>query len=209
MPIGASDSSTGLIWENLELADRYGDRPVFCGVGPSAVLHLLDLVHTVVKLGEMACVDLQTFIFDGSARKSLRYARTRETRAGLVFDILPKGKVLPNMEELKSISDQWLASPTCREKSFSPGRFVTDYLAEFDIAVMRRQDHIIAFATLWKGGNQELSPDLMHCATGQRPVPMEVFMTEMILHAQAGGFRWFNLGGAPLTAFANLPLAPL
>ncbi len=208
-PIGANDASAGLIWEYLELADRYGVRPVFYGVGPNAVLHLLDLGHTIVKFGEMARVDLHTFSLDGSARKSLRYARTRAAREGLIFDILPKGGLLPHMGELKSISDQWLASRTGREKSFSLGRFDIDYLAEFDIAVMRHQDRIVAFANLWNGGNQELSPDLMRYVTGQSPVLMEAFMTEIILHAQANGFRWFNLGGAPLSGLANHPLAPL
>jgi phosphatidylglycerol lysyltransferase len=38
---------------------------------------------------------------------------------------------------------------------------------------------------------------------------MDFLFTELLLHAQAQGYRWFNLGMAPLAGFDPHRLAPL
>ena len=40
------------------------------------------------------------------------------------------------------------------EKAFSLGAFYRDYVARLPVAVVRQDDRIVAFATLWLGGNQ-------------------------------------------------------
>jgi phosphatidylglycerol lysyltransferase len=181
---------------------------VFYGIDSTQMVQLLDFGHAILKTGEVARVDLTTFTLEGPARKDLRYARSRAIRDGLRFDILARTDVPAHIGRLRAVSDAWLATRSGAEKGFSLGRFDAGYLAEFDLAVMWHDDKIVAFANLWRGADcHEISIDLMRHLPGQTPVLMDAMMTETILAAQAMGYHWFNLGGAPLSGLRNHPLA--
>jgi phosphatidylglycerol lysyltransferase len=208
-PVGAAAAGERLIWDFMVKTDRAGGRAVFYGIPADRIVSFLDLGQAIVKTGEVARVDLTGFSLDGPARKDLRYATGRAKRDGLTFEVLAKAKVPAELEALRDVSDAWLAARKGSEKGFSLGRFDPDYLAEFDLAVMRRDGRIVAFANLWRGAGTEMAIDLMRHLPGQSPVLMDALMTETMLYAQAQGCRWFSLGGAPLSGLADHPLAPL
>ncbi|MHC0053994.1 phosphatidylglycerol lysyltransferase domain-containing protein [Actibacterium sp. D379-3] len=209
-PVGATEAGTALIWDLAERADRVGGRPVFYGVSAARMTQLLDLGHAILKTGELARIDLAAFSLEGSQRKDLRYARSRATRDGLVFGILPRAEVPANIDALRTVSDTWMDSRKGNEKSFSLGRFDPGYLAEFDLAVLRHEGRIVAFANLWRGAHdEEIAIDLMRYLPGISPVMMDALMTETILYGQSQGYRWFNLGAAQLSGLSRHPLAPV
>lgn len=209
-PVGAPDAGRALIVAFAAAAHRAGASAVFSSLPPALLEPVLDLGHVIVKMGEMAHVDLTRFSLDGSARKDLRYARSRAIRDGLSFAILPAAEVPVHMPRLRAISDRWLATKKGGEKGFALGYFDPGYLARFDLAVMRAEGDIVAFANLWRGaGRAEMACDLMRHLPGQSGALMEAFFTEMILHAQAEGYRRFLLGGAPMSGMPDHPLAPL
>ncbi len=208
-PVGAPAACTGLVWRFIDRVDHAGGRPVFAAISNDRLPYLLDLGHAIMKMGEVARVELAAFSLEGPGRKDLRYARGRVQRDGLRFAVVPAAGTPPIMAELRAVSDAWLATRKGREKGFSLGSFDDDYLANFDIAVMRRDDRIVAFANLMRGGRAEMSIDLMRHLPGQSPVLMDGFMTEIILHAQQEGYGWFSLGGAPLSGLPDHPRAPL
>ena len=207
-PFGAAPACEALIWQLAERADQAGCKPVFYGINAAQMTPLLDLGHAILKTGEVARVDLTIFTLDGPTRKDLRYARGRAQRDGLTFRIMPRAEVPAHIDDLRAVSDAWLDSRRGGEKGFSLGRFDPAYLAEFDHAVMCQDGRIVAFANLWQGADRyEISIDLMRHLPDQTPVLMDAMMTEAILAAQAMGFHWFNLGGAPLSGLRNHPLA--
>ena len=106
---------------------------------------------------QSARVDLAGFSLDGPARKDLRYARSRAARDGLAFSLLPRAEVPAHLDELRAVSDAWLATKKGREKGFALGYFDADYLRLFDMAVMRREGRIVAF-----GGPRALSRNDIH-----------------------------------------------
>jgi phosphatidylglycerol lysyltransferase len=208
-PVGNPAAATRLVWQFADLADRAGARPVFCAISGDRIGQLLDLGHVIAKMGEIARVDLAAFTLDGPRRKDLRYARARAVRDGLSFAVLPKAEVPGHMDELRAISDAWLATRKGREKGFALGYFDPAYLAEFGLAVMRHDGRIVAFANIWRGaGKAEMAVDLMRHAAGESPVMMEAFFVELFLYAQAEGYRWFLLGGAPMSGMPVHRMAP-
>ncbi|MFZ5709055.1 MAG: phosphatidylglycerol lysyltransferase domain-containing protein [Pseudomonadota bacterium] len=208
-PVGDEAESQRLIWAFLEAADRAAGRPVFAAVPRERIGMLLDLGHAIVKMGEAARVDLKAFSLEGPQRKDLRYARSRAARDGLEFSILPASRVPGAIDRLRMVSDAWLETRKGREKGFALGFFDPDYLAQFDLAVMRREGRIVAFANLFRGAKEEMSVDLMRHLPGQSPVLMDALMTEILLYARAEGYAWFSLGAAPLSGLADHRLAPL
>lgn len=209
-PVGRPAAAEALVWRFVEKADRAGGRAAFYNVGPEAVPQLLDLGQSIVKIGEAAVVDLAGFSLDGPERKALRYARSRASRDGLGFAILPAGQVGAELAALKEVSDAWLATRQGREKGFSIGAFDAAYLSRFDIATYRHEGRIVAFANLLRGGGKaEMALDLMRFLPGQSPVLMEAFLTDCLIAARAEGYARFNLGGAPLSGLSAHRLAPV
>lgn len=209
-PVGRAQAGRELIAHFAEAADLAGANAVFSSLPVAFLDPVLDLGHVVVKMGEMARVDLTRFTLEGPARKDLRYARARAIREGLEFAILPAAEVASHMADLAAISDAWLVGKRGREKGFALGYFDPAYLARFDMAIMRRAGRIVAFANLWRGAERaEMACDLMRHLPGQPGVLMQAFFTEMILQAQAEGYRHFLLGGAPMSGLPQHRRAPL
>lgn len=207
-PVGDAEAAKGLIWQFAERADRTGARPVFYSISPTYLTTCLDLGLAILKIGEVARVDLTTFSLEGASRQDFRYADKRATREGLEFSIIPKAEVPGVMDELQAVSDAWLGTKAGREKGFSLGRFDPEYLAEFDCAVLKKDGAIVAFANLWRSGDKnELSIDLMRYRHGVSKILMDALFARLLLYGKSEGYSWFNLGAAPLAGLADHPLA--
>jgi phosphatidylglycerol lysyltransferase len=114
------------------------------------------------------------------------------------------------MPELEEISEEWLRAKSTREKGFSLGAFDPEYLKRLPMALVRRGDRIVAFANLWPGGDkEELSIDLMRHREDAPFGIMDYLFLELMLWGNAEGYRWFNLGMAPLAGLEARALAPL
>ena len=208
---GADEAAVeALGWELLERADRAGLAPAFYAVGTRHLPLYLSMGLAVLKIGEVARVDLAAFTMEGKHRKELRYSRSRAERDGLVFEVVPPEAVPALLPELRAVSDAWLAEKAGSEKSFALGGFDEAYLRNFPHALMRRGagGEIVAFANLWPGdGQTELSLDLMRHGPGAPPTTMNAMFAAMMLWGQARGYRWFNLGAAPFAGLSPHPLA--
>lgn len=210
-PVGDPKACKRLVWQLRELADRQGKRCAFYSVSPGYLPTFLDLGLSILKIGEVARVELRGFTLDGSNNKGLRQARNRALREGFAFEVIPATEIGPIMPELRAISDAWLASKQGEEKGFALGAFEEAYIANFDIAVLRRgTGEIVAFANLFKGANlHELSLDLMRYLPGAPGFVMDTLFVELMLWSAAQGYRWFSLGAAPFSGIENRQLAPI
>ncbi len=161
-PVGPETAWSELIWRFREQSDDFGGWALFYQVAPTGLPYYLDLGLTLTKLGETARVSLDGFSLAGSHRKGLRSTRNKLEKAGYRLEILSPEEAVARMDALRRISDSWLADKNSREKGFSLGRFDEGYLRRFDMAVITKDDTVVAFANLWKGADKtELSIDLM------------------------------------------------
>ncbi|TCS54464.1 phosphatidylglycerol lysyltransferase [Primorskyibacter sedentarius] len=210
-PVGDKDAGVAAIWQLRELADKMGRRCAFYSVSDKYLTTYLDLGLQILKIGEVARVDLRTFNLEGSRRKDWRHARSRMARDGYEFAVIKAADLAPVMENLHEVSDVWLNMKNSEEKGFSLGWFHPDYISNFDIAVLRNVDtgRIVAFANLMQAGDKsELSLDLMRYDPSGLNVAMDALFAEMMLWGKAQGFTWFSLGAAPLSGFESRRLAP-
>jgi phosphatidylglycerol lysyltransferase len=210
-PVGPRDECRELAWRFREEADRHGGWPVFYLVNPEMLPLYLDLGLTLYKLGEQARVDLATFTLDGGDRKSMRRTLKDADRAGVVFEVVPREGVPALLPELRRVSDEWLAEKSTREKGFSLGRFDDEYLRRFPVAVVRSGagGEISAFANVWLGADrEELSVDLMRHSSSAPRGAMDLLFLHLMLWGKSEGYRWFDLGMAPLSGFERRAHAP-
>lgn len=209
-PLGDEDTGEELAWQFREMADRHGGWTVFYEIGADRLPLYIDLGLSLLKLGEEALVPLRDFSLDGNHRKGLRRAVREAEKRHLSFELVPAQCAESLMPTLESISDQWLAEKNVREKGFSLGRFDARYLSQQPIALIKHEDRPVAFANVWRAGDQsEVSVDLMRWIPGAPPGIMDFLFTQLMLWGREQHFEHFNLGMAPLSGLESRALAPL
>jgi phosphatidylglycerol lysyltransferase len=183
---------------------------VFYQVRKERLHQYADFGLTFVKLGEEACVELESFHVDGADGKPLRLALNRFARSGMKFRVVPVPEVPALLPQLSEVSAEWLAHKRVSEKGFSLGFFAPEYVLRFPVAVVEEEGRVLAFATVWPGPDgQELSVDLMRYREDAPRSVMEVLLLQLILWGKEAGFRRFNLGMAPLSGLELSAVAPM
>jgi phosphatidylglycerol lysyltransferase len=182
---------------------------VFYQVCAERLALYVDLGLAALKIGEEARVPLAEFSLEGGARAELRQAHRRAQRDGASFELLPPASLDELMPALQKISDAWLAAKSTGEKRFSVGAFSPAYLRQFPVALVRAAGRPAAFANLWTTDTrEELSVDLMRFDPDAPRGAMDYLFIELMLWGRQAGYRWFNLGMAPLAGLEAHPLAP-
>ncbi|MGA1795980.1 MAG: bifunctional lysylphosphatidylglycerol flippase/synthetase MprF [bacterium] len=208
-PVGPTRERADLAWEFYEMCERYGGWTVFYQVNDGSLPLYLDLGLDPIKIGEEARVPLASFSLEGSARGWLRDIHHTFDKEGYTFGIIPQQGIPPLLPSMKGISDLWLKGKNARERGFSLGFFNPEYLKECTAGIVRKGGDIVAFATIWPGaGMEECSVDLMRHAPDAPPGIMDYLLTGIMLWGKQEGYRWFNLGIAPLPGFEDKGIAP-
>lgn len=199
-----------LVWTFHEQCERAGGWPVFYQVNPRDLDLYLEVGMSLLKVGEEARVRLDAFNLDGKSKKSLRNIVSKLHRDGLRLEIVAQERVPALLPRLKPVSEAWLRDKRVREKGFSLGAFDERYLARTPMAVVWQGDAPVAFANLFLGDNkEEASVDLMRQLPDSPAGLMDYLFVELMLWSKAQGYRWFNLGMAPLSGLSNRRQAPL
>ncbi len=210
-PVGEDeDARRELVWSFREQCERAGGWPVFYQVSPADLDMYLEVGMSLLKIGEEARVRLADFNLDGKSRKTLRGTVNKLGRDGLRLEIVPANEVAPLLPRLKEISDAWLGDKHAREKRFSLGAFDPRYLVRTPVALVWQGERIVAFANLFlTETREETSLDLMRFVPDGPSGIMDYLFVELMQWAKGEGYRWFNLGMAPLAGLTSRRQAPL
>lgn len=206
-PVGPQESWPGLVRAFRQMARKRNCIPVFYQA--SAALLSIDGMRGMraVKLGELAEIDLPTFDMKGGEWANLRRAINRATRDGLTYELVMPDRIPAIMDEIRAISDAWLAHGGTREKRFSLGAFDPAYVASFPVAVARMDGHIVAFATLPTADKSRSAfVDLMRFLPGAHRGVMDFLIVRLIEDLKERGFARLNLGMAPLSGLRRATL---
>ena len=209
-PVGAEAGAEELVWRFREISDYHGGETVFY----QASSERLSLVRGPRTCGTedrrgspRAAGEFRPRRLRPSgppAGASPRRARRRELRGHSAraprrnpADLAPIVGLLARP-----------ASPPARSASpWEPSR--AEYLRNFPIALVYCEGMPAAFANLWTTGTKdELSVDLMRFGPDAPRGAMDYLFIELMKWGRAQGYRWFNLGMAPLAGLEVHPLAP-
>ncbi|MDR4498384.1 MAG: bifunctional lysylphosphatidylglycerol flippase/synthetase MprF [Candidatus Scalindua sp.] len=209
-PIGPEHEMNELLWQFRNLCDHYGGWPVFYEVGKDQLGKYIDIGLSALKIGENAMVPLDIFSLAGAGRKRLRYIHSRLIKEGYAIEIIPVEQVPDLLPEMKRVSDAWLANKKTQEIGFSLGFFNEQYLSRFPAAIVRQGGKLLAFANLLPGADlHELSIDLMRYRSEAPPGVMDFLFIEIMIWGREHGYKWFNLGMAPLAGLDHQKLTSL
>lgn len=209
-PVGPTSAREELAWAFREAVDQHDGRPVFYQISDESLALYVDMGLTLAKIGEDARVSLKDFSLQGGHRSDFRQAINRAKKQGASFEVVSSEGVKALVAELREVSDSWLEDKSAAEKGFSLGSFSEAYISNFDCAVVRVGNEIVAFANLWAAPVAgELSIDLMRYDHRAPKGVMDYLFAELMLWGKAQQYAWFSLGMAPLSGLEKRPLAPL
>lgn len=210
-PVGAEEEWEELIWSFRELVDRHEGWTVFYDIHRDNLHYYLDLGLNIIKVGEEGSVPLKSFTLEGGARKKFRNTINKLHKEGCTFAILKDEEVRQALPALRHVSDSWLSQKNTKERKFTMGCFSEEYLLNFPVATVKKDDTIVAFANVWISGNhEELSIDMMRYIPDTAPdETMEYLFLQLMLWGQNEGFSSFNLGMASLSGMETHILAPV
>jgi len=174
----------------------------------------LDLYRSLgfksLKIGAEAIVDLNTFTMQGKAGRPLRNAVNRMTKLGhrVEFYMPPLSDEL--LQELRTVSDEWLQMRHGSEKRFSLGWFNENYLRSCEVAVVRTPTGAVsAFANVVpEYQSNEITIDLMRRRRAIEHGTMEFLFVSLFQHFKQRGYDGFNLGLSPLAGVGEKPTSP-
>ncbi|MFZ5670800.1 MAG: GNAT family N-acetyltransferase [Pseudomonadota bacterium] len=209
-PVGRANERMELLWRFRELADAHAARPALYGIGPEDLPEAVELGFSIQKIGEAAVLPLADFSLAGRRREVLRRNWRKAGEAGAVFEVVAADGVAALMDDLRTVSDEWLAGQAGGEKGFSLGGFIPRYVAEFPVAVVRMDGRVVAFATLWPTAQgRAFSMDLMRYGEAAPRNVMDFLFVELLEWGRAQGYLAFDFGAAPLAGLEDRPLAPI
>lgn len=202
-PQGEEASFEGLLSKLQKQADYYGYRCVFYQISGDKMSLYHDMGYTFFKLGEEAIVDLDTFTISGKKRAGLRSSFNRFNKNGYTFEVIHPPFAESFWQELKSVSDAWLGGKS--EKQFSLGFFDRKYLSKAPVAVMRNENEkVTAFMNIMPVYQDDtISIDLMRHLPDEPSGEIDVMFIHLFEWAREEGYRYFNLGMAPLSNVGN------
>ncbi len=200
-PVGDHTLFRDAIEAFYHFADLHNLEPVFYEVSETCLGLYHDLGFKLFKLGERALVPTAAFTLAGKQRGSLRHSVSQAERAGVCFEMLEQPLSEALWQELQAISDAWLDSKHTAEKGFSLGFFDRDYLQRSPLAAVRQNERVVAFASLMPayGSHEQLAIDLMRSLPIAPKGTMDFLFVRLIEYARDKGYRYFELGVAPLS----------
>jgi len=201
-PFGNPESFEDLVYDFKETAAFAGAEIAFYLLESEKIPLYIDLGFCFAVVGEQALVELSRFALS-SANSELQESVAHLTSDGFKFELLGVGTASrPDLAPLlQSVSTAWLnAQNPPYQTGFSVAPFSTTYADQFPIAVVRKAQQLIGFATLSVSTSKtQAAINILRYDPAYSDVS-DLLITGSIDWAQRQGFSEFILGIAPLAA---------
>lgn len=158
-----------------------------------------------MMIGEEAIVDLQNFSLSGKEMKSQRNAVNKIESGGYVSKIYEPPVPDRILQQLHSVSDEWLNEDERHEVVFSGGMFNMAELKKLPIITIEsREEKILAFISLQPVYNEEeCSFDLLRKTRDAPNGSMDFLVLKSFEYFRAKNIRNINLGLAPMSGIES------
>lgn len=153
-----------------------------------------------IMLGQEAIVDLTTFSLEGTSKKSMRNAIHKIEHAGYHFNAHHHPLKDGLIQQLRTVSNEWLDQRGHSEAVFSQGVFSAQELKKCTVlTVENKESKILAFLNIvpsYKGG--EATYDLIRQSNDSPNGVLDYLIVKMIEFLRDNKFKTLNMGLAPM-----------
>lgn len=188
-----------ILAEFLEFADANGWQPAFHHGTPRRAEAYRKAGLVVLKIGAEAVTDLDTFSLQGKHGKNFRNMMSRFERDGWRIVVMKPPQTPEKLNELRTVSHEWLSLEGRRERGFTLGQFSDEYVRDSTILSVEQKDgSIAAFVNLIPDGAEgEITFDLMRHRADAPNGAMDFLILSLIEYGRSEGFHRMSLGMVP------------
>ena len=185
--------------------DKYcyenGLKSIYYRIPEQSFIIYNDLGKKSLFLGQEGVVDLNSFSLEGGSRKSLRNAVNKVVERGYKTNIHHPPIKDGVLQKIKAVSDEWLADTNRKEIIFSQGMFKWEELKnQTIITVESSEEKIVAFLNIIPDyAPEESTYDLIRKTADAPNGVLDFIMIEMFNYLKSKGYRYVNLGFAPMS----------
>jgi phosphatidylglycerol lysyltransferase len=200
-PVGPEQDLLPSVQTFSDLCRRNDWLPVFYQTLPETLDLYKKAGFEALSIGEEGIVNLETFTLEGKEGKPLRAPVNKLANAGYTFTVHQPPIPDALLEELRTISDEWLTIMHGSEKRFSVGWFDDEYIRNSPIgAVHAPEGWVTAFANFVpEYRRNEITVDLMRRRHQIENGTMEFLFVGLFQWAKTQGYSGFNLGLSALS----------
>jgi len=209
-PIGPPENVAAVIAGFQTFCARNDWQPAFYQTLPDHLKLYQAAGLDTLCIGQEAIVHLATFTLSGNVNKALRAAFNRRTREGYRAELHAPPLDDALLQELRTISDEWLSTMGEGEMQFSLGWFEDDYIRNSPVMAVHTAGGLItAFANITSEYQRnEATIDLMRHRRDVEWGTMDFLFVSLFQWAKQQGFETFNLGLSGLAGVGEGPDAP-
>ena len=209
-PIGPGEDAVKAIVAFQRLCAENDWLTVFYQTLPDYVQDYCRVGLTVTPIGQEAIVDLGGFTLAGGARKDLRNTVNRFGKHGFLARLCEAPIPDRLLDQLRTVSDLWLATMHGKEKGFSLGWFEDEHMKDTPVMAVHRPDGAVtAFAdTLPEYQLNEATIDLMRHVPDAENGTLDFLFVSLCQWARKTGHDTFNLGLSSLSGVGERPEDP-
>ncbi len=210
-PVAPPDELERVVKEFRQECHDNDWRIAFLQVKPNHISLYEKLGLDILKVGEEAIVDLERFTSKTVKNKDFKSKPKKLEKEGYTLVRLSPPHSDQILDELKRISDEWLALPGRRERGFSLGWFDRDSLRDDVIFALKDPEgKTIAFVNQvpsYEAG--QASIDMMRHRESVPNGTMDFLFLKLLTALKEENFKTFNLGLAALSGVGDSPDASL
>ncbi len=182
-----------------------GLRTVYYRIPKSSLEMYIKLQKKSLLIGMEAVVNLASFTIEGSEKKAIRNAVNKLSKAGFIFKVNEPPQKESFLQQLKSVSSEWLLDMEREEMVFSQGLFSVNELKEQTIfTIESNEGKIVGFVNMIPNFIAcEANFDLMRKTTDAPNGTMDFLFVKMFEHLKLKEYLSCNLGMVPLSGIDN------
>jgi len=210
-PIGPIEDVFGAIQEFQAFCEKNDWIAAYYQTTPDYIEEYKRCGYETLCIGSEAIVDLASFTLEGGENKSLRTAVNKLRRLNYQSIMLEPPIDKEYLEELRSISNEWLTLMHGTEKRFSVGWFDENYIRSERVMICTSPEgEIIAFANVLPAyQKKEVSIDLMRRRKNSPNGTMEFLFVALFEWAREHHYETFSLGLSALAGIGETPNSPI
>lgn len=201
-PIAPREETPALIGAFCDFCAENDWHPAFYQVVPDFLIAYQRQGLDVLKIGEDANIFLPEFKLSGNKMAGIRHSINAAERAGIRAERYHLGRDERDLyDQLKEVSDLWLAEHKGSEKTFSLGYFDRDWISRCPMMVaLDEADRVVAFETLipmYRANG--MAGDLMRRRPDAPKGTMDLIIARQAMKLREEGYDWYGQGLSPLS----------
>ena len=199
-PVCDEESKEIIIQEFEDFCTNNGLKSVYYRIDEQSLFLFKPLKKQKLFIGQEAIMNAENFKLEGKDRKTLRNGLNSLAKKGYHAEILycPQNDEILN--EIQSISDEWLKEFDKQEMVFSQGMFDRAEIQQQDLIIIKNETgKIEAFLNIIPDyAPEECTYDLIRKTVTAPNGSMDAMIVKLIEYAKSKNLQYINLGLTPL-----------